>query len=152
MKKVLFTVFVLLLVKTLPAQSTSSATASVTIVHSIGTEEVGDELQSFSSASSVQSSVSFSGSASIDYSGKTSLKKFKVIDQSFVYSIAMIPYVTQNQVLRKINENVSRTEINTIAAAQKQAVFVLGTSAESLKCLEGLKEKAALPDVVVHFN
>ncbi|MDQ3279077.1 MAG: hypothetical protein M3Q06_12175 [Bacteroidota bacterium] len=152
MKKVLLIVFVLLLVKILPAQSTSVGTASVTIVHAIGTEEVGAELPSFSSASWVQSPNSFSGSASILNTGKTVVKKFRVIDQSFIHSIAVIPYVTQNQVLQKMNKNVLKIDINTIAEAQKKAVIFLGTSAESLPCLAGWKEEVAPPDVVVHFN
>jgi hypothetical protein len=149
MKRCLLSFFLLLVITTAVAQSSATATASAAIVHPVGAfglEEEREEQGLFTVAAYAKAFL-----VAVQTSSQ-SLSRFSVVSNSFVYTVAVLPYVTENNVLRKVEENsLLPVEIITMTTATSHA-YVLNTSATPQSMRQPLPAQKLVPDVAIHFN
>lgn len=139
-------------VKGVTAQGTATAMASVTIMQAVGTAEIEEESTSSVAVSATDVSPFFSLPSVLFQGAKTDLTRFRVVSHSFVYSIAVLPYATENFMLQKKQENyLVNVQVKPVTNISEADAFAL--DAEELSCSAKTEiTRHAMPDVVVYFN
>lgn len=153
MAKHFLTVFLLLAIKTLSAQVSATTYASATIVHPVGTEEIADESLQMVLLTAGYDQQTYKGSAQSHQTKQLDLAKFRVINNSFLFSISIVSDSPEAKSIHRMEVNrLLKTGGGMLPATESSESYVVGANFDLSRIPVEKWGKKSMLDIAVNFN